>query len=205
MSLSGDILPPFLVLRPLLSLFFSIYIYTYISPPPLFLTTKFYFYFFATLGLVITIIIRSNEFSQDSRCRGLSNTRSPYMRIHIYIYIPSIFLFPYRWTLRQNERRMKDKIVRRDSVRTSHYPCLSDGIRPKEDASEDSTTINTEHLSIGDRTLTTPDRCVTFLCIVVEAESEWIKNARREGRVSPCFLPTLLLLLSIHAYTFNRE
>lgn len=31
-----------------------------------------------------------------------------------------------------NERHMKDKIVRRDCVRTSHYPCLSGGIRKYE-------------------------------------------------------------------------
>ena len=98
--------------------------------------------------------------------------------------------------------------MRRDSVRTSHYPCLSDGIRPKEDASEDSTTINRgTNLSIGDRSpYYSPDRCVTFLCIVASKPSpngSRMLGARDASRL--VFSPRSFPLLSIHAYTFNRE
>lgn len=39
------------------------------------------------------------------------------------------FSHPLRNIAVASGRRMKDKIVRRDCVRTSHYPCLSGGIR----------------------------------------------------------------------------
>lgn len=39
------------------------------------------------------------------------------------------FLMNQDVKLKVDERRMKDKVVRRDCSRTSHYPCLSPGIR----------------------------------------------------------------------------
>lgn len=57
-------------------------------------------------------------------------------------------------TVGANGRHMKDKIVRRDCVRTSHYPCLSGGIRkyggPHRDACNTQTRSTRTSISNGE-------------------------------------------------------
>lgn len=91
--------------------------------PPVFVSFPFFrfllsFYLFSyryTFLLVSDLTFDDGDaFSADALDRVIFTTRFSHFLRNIAV---------------ANGRRMKDKIVRRDCVRTSHYPCLSGGIR----------------------------------------------------------------------------
>lgn len=101
-------------LAPLISLLKCVYPPS--SSPSLSPGLSFYLFSYRYTFLLVSDLTfdDGDAFSADALDRVIFTTR---------------FSHPLRNIAVASGRRMKDKIVRRDCVRTSHYPCLSGGIR----------------------------------------------------------------------------